>query len=158
MNLERFLKKKADLIITNSIFKIAKVIWFLTLSLRSKSQSNIKIAIKYLILAIISIVLASCRMPDNFGFYQPITMALDVPDGPPEYKAGWHGGCKSALGTRLFANSFVYQKNKGGADLSNGIYQHDPAFQMGWSHGWFACNLHAGTFVSFNSMRHAPLQ
>ncbi len=30
-------------------------------------------------------------------FYQPATLSLDVPDGPPEYKAGWYDGCRSRL-------------------------------------------------------------
>ena len=57
-----------------------------------------------------------------------------------------------------FANSFVYQDKKRGANMVNGIYHHDKDFQAGWSHGWFSCNLHTGTFVFYNSMRHGPLQ
>ena len=97
-------------------------------------------------------------MPTHTGFNQPITLDVRVPEGPPEYKAGWHGGCRSAMGTRSFANSFIYEDKKGGASLSNGIYQHDPVFQSGWAEGWFSCNLHIGTFVNYTSMRHGPLE
>jgi hypothetical protein len=116
---------------------------------------------KFTVILLLNITLlfsSSCRMPDSFGFYQPITLGLDVPDGPKEYQAGWHSGCSSAMGSRLFANSFVYQDKKRGANMVNGIYHHDKDFQAGWSHGWFSCNLHTGTFVFNNSMRHGPLQ
>ena len=99
----------------------------------------------------------SCRMPESFGFYQPITMNLTVPDGPAEYKAGWHSGCTSALSLKVFANSFVYNKGKG-PDFGSGVYQHDPAYQTGWGQGWFACALHVGDFVNFHAMQNGPLQ
>jgi hypothetical protein len=98
----------------------------------------------------------SCRGFDNLGFYQPITMDLKVPDGPPEFKAGWHAGCKSALANRGFQNSFVYQEQDG-ANYGSGVYQHDPAFQLGWRTAFFACVTHIGYFVSFSSMQHSPL-
>lgn len=74
-----------------------------------------KIMIKNKILNIVAIILllSSCRGVDNMGFYQPITMDLKVPDGPPEFKAGWHAGCKSALANRGFQNSLFIKKNKG---------------------------------------------
>ncbi|NBX52242.1 MAG: hypothetical protein EBT63_01130 [Proteobacteria bacterium] len=110
-----------------------------------------------LLVTFITILLSfSCRMPDNFGFYQPITMDLRVPDGPPEFKAGWHAGCKSALANRNFANSFVYQENYG-SHFGTGVYQHDTAFQTGWRMAFFSCVAHTSTFVSFNSMQHGPL-
>lgn len=96
-------------------------------------------------------------MPDSFGFYQPITMRLAVPDGPPEYKAGWHSGCKSALANEGFLNSWVYQEGKG-PEFASGVYHHDPAFQTGWGQGWFACWLHVDDFMKFGSMRHGPLE
>ncbi|MFZ9469839.1 MAG: hypothetical protein ACO26G_02155 [Rickettsiales bacterium] len=102
------------------------------------------------------LLLFSCRMPDNFGFYQPITMDLRVPDGPPEFKAGWHAGCKSALANRNFQNSFVYQ-DKYGPNYGQGTFQHDSAFQTGWRVAFFACVTHAGMFTAFNSMQHMPL-
>ncbi len=102
----------------------------------------------------------SCRLPDNFGFFQPITLSLAVPDGPPEYKAGWYSGCKSGLGARAngaFANAGSYQDGKG-PEFVSGIYMHDPAYQTGWGQGWFSCSVHAGSFVMSNSMAIAPLQ
>jgi hypothetical protein len=102
-------------------------------------------------------------MPESFGFYQPITMSLAVPDGPPEYKAGWHSGCKTALANKTFANASVYDDGKG-PDFGNGIYQHDPGFQTGWGQGWFACVLHISQFVGdpegnkFRSFAKGPLE
>jgi len=113
-------------------------------------------ALKFVIFIILFTGLSSCRGIDNYGFYQPITMDLKVPDGPPEFKAGWHAGCKSALAYRGFQNSLVYQDDKG-ANYGSGVYQHDPAFQTGWRTAFFACVTHATYFTSFNSMQHAPL-
>jgi len=103
---------------------------------------------------------SSCRMPESFGFYQPITMNLATPDGPPEYKAGWYGGCKSALSNRglgHFANAFVYGEGKG-PETGSGVYQHDPMYQTGWGQGWFACVLRIQQFVSPERNTRGPLQ
>ena len=110
-----------------------------------------------LIIFLILLLTASCRKPDGFGFYQPITMSLTVPDGPPEYKAGWHDGCKSALANSIFANSFVYQ-TPNGPDVGNGVYQHDPVYQSAWGQAWFSCVLPTYGFVQFNSMKAGPLE
>jgi len=99
---------------------------------------------------------ASCRFPDNLGFYQPITMNMTIPDGPAEYKAGWYSGCTSALAAKSFSNAFVYGKGKG-PDFGSGVYQHDPIYQTGWGQGWFACATHIGDFVTRASMEFSPL-
>jgi hypothetical protein len=112
---------------------------------------------KFFIILLMILMLNSCRFPDNFGFFQPITMNMKVPDGPPEFKAGWHNGCRSALGMRSFANSYVYQ-DKGSAEFGNGVYQHDQTYNSAWSNAFFVCATYAGTFVDYNSMRHGPLQ
>jgi hypothetical protein len=112
---------------------------------------------KKILLILVFISLSSCRLPETLGFYQPITMNVRVPDGPPEYKAGWYSGCKSAMANKAFANSFVYQDGKG-PDMGSGVYQHDSAFQTGWGQGWFACILHISQFVNYNAMMHGPLQ
>ncbi len=111
---------------------------------------------KILNIIVIILLLYSCRGIDNMGFYQPITMDLKVPDGPPEFKAGWHAGCKSALANRGFQNSFVYQEDQG-PDYGSGVYQHDPYFQTGWRTAFFSCVAYIQTFVIFNSMQHGPL-
>jgi len=105
---------------------------------------------------ILFLTLYSCRGVDNMGFYQPITMDLKVPDGPPEFKAGWHAGCKSSLANRGFQNSFVYQEDQG-PDYGSGVYQHDPYFQTGWRVAFFSCTAYIGSFVGMPSMQHAPL-
>jgi hypothetical protein len=91
-------------------------------------------------------ILSSCRMPDSFGFYQPITLSLEVPDGPPEYKAGWYGGCRSGMMEGRFSNAAAAYKSRSGAETVNGISQHDPAYQTGWGQGWFACVMHTAYF------------
>lgn len=112
------------------------------------------------ILLIIALLLAlpSCRIPDSFGFYQPITMRLKTPDGPPAYKAGWYAGCKSGLANKTFTNSFVYQEGKG-PEFVNGIYMHDPDYQTGWGQGWFNCVMHSAYFAAAPGFYgHGPLE
>lgn len=113
---------------------------------------------KVLVIALFLMSVASCRMPDGFGFYQPITIRLEVPDGPPEFKAGWYSGCRTGLGNKNFANAFVYNTDEG-PDYGSGIYQHDPLFQSGWGAGWWACILHAEQFIreNYRSFKHSPL-
>jgi hypothetical protein len=134
----------------NNFFQqlLTKNIFFLNFS---------KITKNIMVIFLAFLMLYSCRFPDNFGFFQPITMDLKVPDGPPEFKAGWHNGCKSALGMRTFANSYVYQ-NKGSAEFGNGVYQHDQTYNSAWSNAFFVCATYAGTFVSYHSLKFAPLQ
>jgi hypothetical protein len=114
----------------------------------------------FLLLLCLPLATTSCRMPDTFGFYQPITLSTAVPDGPPEYKAGWYAGCKSGLAARhssSFANAWVYQEGKG-PEFGSGVYQHDPAYQTGWGQGWFSCAIHSSTFTSINSTKFGPLE
>lgn len=113
---------------------------------------------KEIIILVTLLVTFSCRLPTNFGFYQPITLDMAVPDGPPEYKAGWHGGCRTALGTsKYFANGVVYE-DEDGTDFGSGVYQHDKIYQSAWGHGFFACNIHSAVFVEYRAMRTMPLQ
>lgn len=112
----------------------------------------------FLILISLTLV-SSCRMPESFGFYQPFTMSLEVPDGPPEYKAGWYGGCKSGLMQGAFTNAVAAYKTKMGPEFVNGVYQHDPAYQTGWGQGWFACTMHTAFFVGNPiAYPHGPLE
>ena len=108
-------------------------------------------------LVILFFVLNSCRTLESKGFYQPIGMNMKVPDGPPEFKAGWHDGCQTALGMRYFSNSYVYQDQRT-ANFGNGVYQHDPIYNSAWSNAFFACVTYSATFTSFNSMKFGPLE
>ena len=92
--------------------------------------------------------LFSCR-----GFYEPATLDLEIPNGPPEYQSGWRSGCRTGLATRGFANSFVYSP-----DFGSGIYHNDSAYGTGWGQGWFACVIHQSTFSSMPSMEYGPFQ
>ena len=86
---------------------------------------------------VIFVLASSCR-----GFYEPITLDMKIPDGPPEYQSGFRSGCRSGLATRNFTNSFVYNP-----DFGSGVYHHESAYATGWSQGWFACVIHQSTFV-----------
>ena len=113
--------------------------------------------IKILSVNIIFIMLLSCNA-NNKGFHQPMTLDLKVPEGPIEYRAGWHDGCKSALAvSNQFLNSWVY-KRKGGPDFGSGSFQELPGYQKGWSQGMISCVLHTATFVQYRSFKDAPLQ
>jgi len=111
---------------------------------------------KFFLLTIV-LSLLSCRLPDNFGFYQPITLSLAVPDGPPEYKAGWYNGCRSALGNSVFLNAFTYREDSRPI-MGSGVYHHDPQFQTGWGQGWYACVIHIYTFVNTPVAQLGPLE
>ncbi len=96
---------------------------------------------------IIITLLSSCD-----SMFKPFPLNFTVPDGPPEYRAGWHDGCSSALtasaafmATRL--NDFT---------MGSGIYQHDPAYQNAWSSGWFSCVTSVGAFGGFPGTDAAP--
>lgn len=110
---------------------------------------NIKI-IKEIFLLLILLNVFSCQ---GMGFYEPITLNMELPPGPPEYQAGWRAGCRTGLASKGFANAFVYNQ-----DYGNGIYQHEPNFQKGWGNGLFSCAIHAGRFVDYHAMQHGPLQ
>jgi len=92
-------------------------------------------------------LLPSCR-----GFYEPITLDLEVPDGPENYQAGWYSGCRSAIAS-IPKYSVSYN-----ATFADGRYQDDPVFQTAWSNAFFSCSIHVNTFTSFGgdrSIRHA---
>lgn len=110
---------------------------------------------KFVTLIISISFLASCNLPDNLGFLQPITLRVTIPEGPPAYKAGWYAGCRSGLSIKRFANSTIFQ-DENGVYFGNGVYQHDPVFQSGWSHGWFSCIIHTGTLDGIPSF--GPLE
>lgn len=113
---------------------------------------------KLQIFIILSFCLFSCRPPDHSGFYQPITLPLATPDGPPEYKAGWHAGCKAGLAQKAFANSEVYLDQNSLPDVGSGVYQHDKAYQIGFGQAIFACWGHMLTFVHLNANSRGPLE
>ncbi|MBU6141342.1 MAG: hypothetical protein KGP29_07330 [Proteobacteria bacterium] len=101
------------------------------------------------------ILLSSCRFPTNFGFYQPLTLDTNVPDGPPEFKAGWRDGCRSGMANGTFLNSAVYL-TKSGPSFSP-VYTHDPQYRSGWSTGYWICGTYSSSFVSMSPMQRAPL-
>jgi len=135
----------------NNFYCLGILLCFLSLIRRINSKN------KFFVISAMILTLNSCRFPDNFGFFQPLTMDMKVPDGPPEFKAGWHDGCKSALGMRNFANAYVYQSNRS-AEFGSGVYQHDQTYNSAWSNAFFVCATYAGTFVDYHSMKFAPLQ
>ncbi len=123
--------------------------------LLSERETEMKIISKTLILLSLFLV-ASCFENGHFkGFYEPAEISITVPNGPPEYRAGWYAGCRSGLSMKHHANSFVYNVNFG-----NGVYTQMPAFQSGWGQGWFACvTTAAGASPSYSgSYGFGPLE
>lgn len=84
--------------------------------------------VKRLTCIISLIVISGC------SFYTPVFMPTDVPDGPPEFQAGWHDGCQSGLATGKISNAMAFRPNFG-----SGIYQHDPNYQSAWSSAFYTC-------------------
>ena len=106
-----------------------------------------KIYKKLWIITVLVALLNACG-----GFYKPYTMSFEVPNGPPEFQAGWHDGCSSALSSSYFQNA-----RSAPLTLGNGMYQHDPIYQMAYSKALFSCATMAGYFTGF-PMFTAPLE
>ncbi len=106
------------------------------------------------------LILSSCRMPTNFGFYQPITMDMNVPDGPPEFKEGWRDGCRSGLANGNFLNSDVYLTKEGASFssiYSDSNHSDNAKYRSAWGNAYWVCMTYGSTFVSSNSMQFSPL-
>ena len=111
---------------------------------------------KFLLITAALILISSCRMPTNFGFYQQITMDMNVPDGTPEFKAGWRDGCRSGLANGSFLNSAAYLTESGPS--FSPVYTHNGQYNTAWGNAYWACTGSSMSFTNFNSMMHAPLQ
>jgi len=74
----------------------------------------------------------------------PFTVDNQVPDGPPEFRAGWHDGCQTALSTGSFYNA----RAEFSPNLGSGIYQHDSIYQMSYNWGFNICMIQGGNFSS----------
>lgn len=105
----------------------------------------------------LTLFVTSCVASDHSGFYNPITLSTVVPDGPPEYKAGWYAGCKTGSSMKSFANNWVMQKPNG-PDFGSGVYAHDPIYQTGWGQGYNVCVNYIAEFVNRPAMQHQPLE
>ncbi|MCE3255692.1 MAG: hypothetical protein K0R25_1186 [Rickettsiaceae bacterium] len=79
-------------------------------------------------------------------------MEMEVPEGPPEFRAGWHDGCSSALAQMGFQNA---RFNK--LTLGSGIYQHDPTYQLAYGKAVFVCATQVGDFMGW-PMFNGPLE
>lgn len=105
--------------------------------------------IKKILLTIVMIfTLTGCN-----AFYNPMFMPMEVPDGPPEFKAGWYDGCRSGLGTKKGTNSNVYDSTFG-----SGIYQHDSVYQMAWGRAFYTCYVVGGRAVDNNIFKGGVMQ
>jgi len=91
-------------------------------------------------------LISSCNL-----LFKPLTLPTKVPDGPPEYQAGWHDGCSSALAAGGYVSGKFHKFGMG-----NGIYQHDPSYQNAWGSGWFACVTATGGYANFPGVSTAP--
>ena len=90
-----------------------------------------------IIFIFLAIFLTSCAAATR-----PYTIIESVPEGPPEYQAGWHDGCQSALSTGAFYNA----RSKFAPNIGNGIYQHDSLYQTGFNWGFNICMIQNGNF------------
>lgn len=81
------------------------------------------------------------------GFYEPVTLNMEIPPGPENYQAGWYAGCRSAIYSMPnFRNSMAYD-----VTFANGQYQNDPVFHKAWASAFYSCSIHTGTFRGFGA-------
>ena len=80
-------------------------------------------------------------------------MDMTLPDGPPEYKAGWRAGCRTGMSPKNFANGFVYS-----IDFGNGAYHHEGLFNAGFVDAVFACFEQTGAFNTMKDTFEGPLE
>lgn len=99
---------------------------------------------KYLTLLLL--FLCSCHNEGNWGFFQPPGLNIYVPEGPPEFKAGWYAGCRSSLSQNSFYNASIFYKERGGPNFGSGMYQNHPIYQSSWSTGYANCQIYIATF------------
>jgi hypothetical protein len=85
------------------------------------------------------------------AFYNPMFMATEVPDGPPEFQAGWRDGCHTGLSSKKNANSSVYKPSFG-----SGIYQHDKVYQRAWSSAFYTCYVIGTRSTASNIFSSSP--
>ncbi len=144
MDMSNALISWTGMLYKNILHKLSFCIFYNSTSLQTLSAKNIKIMLKkFALLLCFAFTISACIFPDHSGFYNPATLRMSVPDGPPEYKAGWHDGCQTGASLKTFANNAVFRKD-GGPNFGSGVYAHDPAYQTGWGQGWFACAIHIG--------------
>ena len=104
---------------------------------------------KLLYFLLLSIMLLSCN---RFVPFYHGSINVDVPDGPPAFKAGYYDGCRSALSVRKMKNAASVYSLK-----SNGIYTNDPVYQQAWGNGWFSCYTSSGTWTKYHLFYQSPL-
>lgn len=85
------------------------------------------------------------------SFYNPMFMSMEIPDGPPEFQAGWYDGCRTGLATKKSTNASVYSPSFG-----SGIYQHDEVYQSAWSSAFYSCAVISGRATSDNIFDKGP--
>ena len=99
-----------------------------------------------ILLTLLIIVVSGCN-----AFYHPMFLSLEIPDGPPEFKAGWHDGCITALSSGKSANGGAYLPSAG-----SGVYQHDQVYQDAWSAAFLICVITADRGTSDNIFAKTP--
>jgi len=90
--------------------------------------------------------LFACHQKGNWGFFQPPGLNIYVPEGTPEFKAGWYAGCRSSLSQGAFYNASIFYKEKGAPNFGSGIYQNHPVYQAAWANGYLGCQIYTATF------------
>ncbi len=100
---------------------------------------------KYLIILLL-LFFCQCHQEGNWGFFQPPGLNIYVPEGPPEFKAGWYAGCRSSLSQNAFYNASIFYKEKRTANFGSGIYQNNSTYQNAWGNGYLNCQTYIATF------------
>jgi hypothetical protein len=84
--------------------------------------------------------LTSCnRTPDGEISWQPNSLDLTPPPGPPEYKQGWSDGCES--GANAYASN-VYKMFKAFEFKFDAKLRNDKVYYQVWKDAFLYCSIY----------------
>ena len=105
--------------------------------------------VKIILICFAMLLLSDCRRA-----FVPFTTNLKVPDGPPEFQAGWRDGCSSGFSTGNFVAGRFQDYT-----IGDGSLQHDPTYHNAFVAGWFSCYTSSRGFTDFpGGLDTAPFQ
>ncbi len=95
--------------------------------------------INYILVIALLLVTACNRTPEGEISWQPYSMDLNPPPGPPEYKKGWSDGCES--GANAYANN-TYKMFKAFEFRYDATLRTNKMYTQVWKDAFIYCSLY----------------